>query len=141
MSDAAATHDPMTDHAPGEGIESYDLEVSGIVVVGVISTALVLGSALGVQALFRSYMAEDRTAKLTHATYNEAENLVAQQQTRLASARKIDAAKGVYAIPLARAGELVVREYAAPAAVEEEKSPPQASADGGQAPAGGDDAE
>ncbi|TWT36956.1 hypothetical protein KOR34_19010 [Posidoniimonas corsicana] len=111
MSDTA----PESVLPPAEsGVEADDLNTTTIVVVGLISTALVLASALGVKALYSAYINIDSAKKALVATASEADSLVQQQDSSLLGApHEIAGQPGVYSMRIDDAMKLVVKELSA----------------------------
>jgi hypothetical protein len=111
-------HAPPVTEAPHaeEGVEKDDLNNTAIVVVGLISTALVLASALGVKTLFSAYTAMDMDRKvysLSEKKYKANSLLDQQDSSLLGSPREMAGLPGVYSIPIDRAMKLVTEEVAA----------------------------
>ena len=112
MSEPASTSEP--------GIEMDDTDATSIVVIGLVSTVLVLCSALGVTALY-DYTANSiisgRQQEVTETSQYDyiwtANNLHAQEIMINGSPRVLDATKGVYSIPIDRAMGLVLKEMKA----------------------------
>ena len=101
-----------TTHPPAEsGVESDDLNNMTIVVVGLVSTALVLASALGIKTLFSTYVALDSEKKANIVKYTEAESVLIQQDESLYGApHEMPGKTGVYSLPINQAMDLVVKE-------------------------------
>lgn len=101
-----------TTHPPTEsGVEADDLNNMTIVVVGLVSTALVLASALGIKALFSTYVAMDSEKKANIVEYTEADTVLMEQDESLYGApREMAGKSGVYSLPINQAMDLVVEE-------------------------------
>ncbi|TWT78197.1 hypothetical protein Pla123a_09870 [Posidoniimonas polymericola] len=110
MSDDA----PQAALPPSEGgVEGDDLNTTTIVMVGLISTALVLASALGVQALYEAYVKIDSAAKAkTHQRTEEDSTIIAQDSSLMGPPHEIAGQPGVYSLPIDRAMNLVLAELA-----------------------------
>lgn len=95
------------------GVETDDLNNMTIVVVGLVSTALVLASALGVKALYDTYVAIDSARDTKVVASTPADETLRQQDAALGSARKIPGQTGVYSMPINDAMKQVVEELSA----------------------------
>ncbi|MEM6329760.1 MAG: hypothetical protein AAF790_05880 [Planctomycetota bacterium] len=99
---------------PEEGIEPDDLNTTMIVAIGLISTALVLASVLGLTALVGGFEAGEVERKVNQAVYGDAESAINEQRQALsAAARPNTNEPGVYSIPISHAKKLVVQELRA----------------------------
>ena len=93
------------------GVEGDDIGATTIVVVGLISTALVLASVLGVTALYDATVGSFQEERLVGVKYSETEDILTQHDNTLnGSPKVIDAEKGTYRIPIDLAMKLVVSE-------------------------------
>lgn len=93
------------------GVEEDDTDSMSIVLIGLVSTVLVLASALGVTAMFEWYKGKLVGEKVTAAVYSEAESALREQDLALkGAARKNDKLPGKYIIPINQAMSLVVSE-------------------------------
>lgn len=103
-----------TTHPPQEpGVESDDLHTTTIAMVGLISAALVLACALGVQALYETYVQIDRDAKYENPKYAASSvdtQIQAQRDTLYGSPRAVQGQSGVYTLPIDDAMALIVKE-------------------------------
>ncbi|MEM1303336.1 MAG: hypothetical protein AAGG46_00480 [Planctomycetota bacterium] len=109
MDDAAQQYAaPPTDEP---GVEMDDTDATTIVVIGLVSTILVVCSVLGVTALYDRWTTQLNAERVIGAAYSDSKNALAEQDNQLNGApREIDPTKGVYSIPIDRAMSLVVRE-------------------------------
>ncbi|MEM6799190.1 MAG: hypothetical protein AAF589_06720 [Planctomycetota bacterium] len=120
---------------PEEGIEPDDLDAKMIVAIGLISTALLVASVLGVTALVDRFESKQVSTKVYQAgpsiTYGNPDDVYTSQQQGLSGYDKALDSPGRYLIPIDRAKELVVKELSAPTG---SASPVGASAPGASAP-------
>ena len=87
-----------------------DVNTPAIALVGFISALLLFAMIILLEVMFYRIEARDRYEKDFSQPPAELTSLVQQQQARLAEYRWIDEKKGVVAIPIDRAMELVVAE-------------------------------
>ncbi len=87
-----------------------DVNTPVIALVGLISALLFFASIILLQVMFYRIEAQQRYEKDISQPPAELTALVQQQQARLAEYRWVDEKKGVVAIPIDRAMELVVAE-------------------------------
>ena len=87
-----------------------DVNTPVIAVVGFISALLFFATIILLQVIFYHVQAEQRYDKDINQPPVELSNLVHNQQARLAEYRWVDEKKGVVAIPIDRAMELVVAD-------------------------------
>jgi hypothetical protein len=80
------------------------------VVVGLVGAILLFVAIVFLQAIFRHAEDAELARKVTSAPAAELESLRAEQLGRLNGYRVVDPQKGVVAIPIDRAMELVARE-------------------------------
>ncbi len=92
--------------------EGGDPNTPMTVVVGLVGAILVFVAIVFLQALFHRAEEAELARKVTGAPAAEAEGLRAEQTARLNGYRVVDPGKGIVAIPIDRAMELVVRESA-----------------------------
>ena len=87
------------------------LNTSAIAIVGFLSAILVFACIVGLQALYAGYEAREFQSKVVQPASGEsAENLLAEQESKLVRYGWIDRAEGRVAIPIDRAMEMVTRE-------------------------------
>jgi hypothetical protein len=111
----ARTHDrwfPKT-HDGGPVMRQDDPNAAGIGLVAVLAGVTVIVVVLLLQAFFATAQRGETTRKALVASPAELARSRAEQRARLSSYRTMDPAKGVVAIPIERAIELVVQEAAA----------------------------
>lgn len=108
-----STAPPFDHRTHEEGVEGDDVNTTPIVVVGLISTALVLASALGVQALYESYASMLRQERVYDQPYDQAKAALNQQMAKLSRYRAPSGDRTAYSIPIQRAMTLVVEEQRA----------------------------
>jgi hypothetical protein len=87
-----------------------DVNTPVIAVVGFISALLLFAIIIFLQVMFYHVQAEQRYEKDLDQPPLELSNLVHNQEARLAEYRWVDQKKGVVAIPIDRAMELVVAD-------------------------------
>lgn len=93
------------------GIEMDDTDVTSIVVIGLVSTVLVLCSALGVTALYDHWTSQLSNKRVVQAEYTEAKLELDKQETMLhPTIPVVDPATGAHTIPIDHAKILVVKE-------------------------------
>jgi len=95
------------------GIEADDLNTPMIVAIGLISTALLLVSVLGVTWLVDYSQASEVEQKVYQVPYGSAKSVLNEQSQKLNEFKAIDASAGVYSIPIDVAKKLVVAELKA----------------------------
>ena len=87
-----------------------DVDAPLIAVLGFIGALLVFLLIIGLEVLFYSMERDERERKYIERAPAEFSQLQAQQMARLTEYRYLDPKKGVVAIPVDRAMELVVEE-------------------------------
>jgi len=92
--------------------ERDDLNVSKIAVAGIVGSLLVIAAILGAELLYNVHMERQIERKVLAAPSRSAE-VLADQRAKLEELRPLDREKGIIAIPIERAIELVVKESAA----------------------------
>lgn len=133
----------MSDHAPEAavapsegGVEADDLNTTTIVMVGLISTALVLASALGVQALYETFVKLDTAAKSAAHSATAADSVINDQNTSLMGApHEIAGQPGVYSLPIDLAMKSVVAEFGGEPSSDEAEEAPAGEASSEEGPA------
>ena len=98
-----------------------DINTKLVGAVGLVSVLAVVGSIVGIQALYNNFELSEQERKVVAIEAIDAKNLLAEQEAKLNRAGWIDREKGIVAIPIDRAMELVVRERKQP--LEGEESP------------------
>ena len=98
-----------------------DINTQLVAAVGLVSVLAVVGSIVGIQALYNNFELSEQDRKVVAIEAIDAKNLLAEQEAKLNRAGWIDREKGIVAIPIDRAMELVVRERKQP--LEGEESP------------------
>ncbi|HKQ59760.1 MAG TPA: hypothetical protein VJS92_00665 [Candidatus Polarisedimenticolaceae bacterium] len=78
--------------------------------VGTLSALLIVLSVLGLEVLYQVTAGSERQRKVVAASAEELERVRAEQLERLAGYRWVDRSKGVVAIPVDRAIELMLNE-------------------------------
>lgn len=111
MSEIAAEHAEQRTHE--EGVEADDVNSLSIAVVGLVSTALVLASALGVQALYNSYWDMLNQQRVVDTPYTAAQAALTEQENKLSRYRKPSGASTAYSVPIEEAMSIVVKEISA----------------------------
>ena len=87
-----------------------DVNTPAIAMVGLISALLFFASIILLEVMFYRMEAQQRYEKDVSQPFTELTNLVERQQAKLADYRWVDEKKGVVAIPIDRAMELVVAD-------------------------------
>ena len=87
-----------------------DMNTKLVAVVGLISVLAVIGSIVGIQVLYHNFEQSETERKVIAIEAVDAKNLLAEQEAKLKRAGWLDREKGVIAIPIQRAMELVVEE-------------------------------
>jgi hypothetical protein len=87
-----------------------DVRAGPIVIVGLVGAILLFVLIVGLQALFLHAEEEQTYDKVTSASDDGIRDLRARQLGALHGYRYVDRAKGVVAIPVERAMELLARE-------------------------------
>ena len=93
-----------------ESRDSDGLNTPVIAVVGFVSAVLTFALIVAVQVLFYQVSAAETDRKVIAVRADEADDMLAQQDARLARYGWVDRAKGRVTVPVERAMELVVRE-------------------------------
>ncbi len=83
---------------------------AGVAVVGGVGTVLLLVIVLGLQVLYYSMTEAEQARKESPVVSPALAADITQQRERLSGYRVVDPAKGIVAIPIDRAMDLVVRE-------------------------------
>lgn len=89
------------------------LDIPMIVTVSIVSTVLTIASVIGVQALYNSYADREIERKVTLAPTADADSKLAEQDAKLAKYGWVNREQGKVVIPIDRAMNLVVTDYAA----------------------------
>lgn len=110
------TEAALTQPQPEEGIEPDDLDTKSIVAVGLISTALLVASVLGVTALVDQFERVEVKSKVYEVetgslTYGDEAATVAQQQLELDGEAELADKPGVTLTPIDEVKKLVVEKY------------------------------
>lgn len=92
--------------------EQENLDIPMITTVGIVSVALTVASVIGVQALYYAYQGYEVDRKVTSLPTSEASSKLAEQDAKLARYAWADREKGKTVIPIERAMQLTVKEYA-----------------------------
>ena len=113
-----------------EKVERDELNTPAIVTVGIVASVAVFAIIVALQAWFAQAQRAEHQLKVVAPRSEELAGVVAEQQTQLHTYRWVDRQRGVVAIPIERAMELVAREQqgAATAARAAEPTPPAAPA-------------
>jgi hypothetical protein len=98
-----------------------DVNTPAIAMVGLISALLFFASIILLQVMFYRLETQQRYEKDVSQPFAELTTLVQRQQAKLAEYRWVDEKKGVVAIPIDRAMELVVANLSKPAEPAERK--------------------
>jgi len=93
--------------------ESDEQSVPFLVGIGVFSAAFFLAFAIAIVGLFRWWDLDQRENKIVAKTGNEVRILKADQAASLRSYRLLDRETGRVSIPIDRAMDLILEEYAA----------------------------
>jgi hypothetical protein len=92
-----------------------DVNTPAIAMVGLISALVFFASIILLEVMFYDMEAQQRYEKDVSQPFLELTTLVERQQAKLAEYRWVDEKKGVVAIPIDRAMELVVADLSKPA--------------------------
>jgi hypothetical protein len=87
-----------------------DVNTLAVAVVGIVGAIMVFVVIVGLQVWFYNLQEVETYKKVVSVQPQEYSSLVAEQEARLNSYRWIDRDKGIVAIPIERAAELVVHE-------------------------------
>ena len=90
--------------------DSDGLNTPVIAVVGFVSAVLTFALIIAVQVLYYHVSTAETDRKVIAVRAEEADDMLAQQDARLARYGWVDRAKGRITVPVERAMELVVRE-------------------------------
>jgi hypothetical protein len=88
----------------------YGIQLGKVVFVGLLGVILTIDVVVGLQALYYWQLDRVETTEELHQPPAKRAALLAAQEARLADYRMADAKKGIVAIPIGRAMELVVAE-------------------------------
>jgi hypothetical protein len=89
-------------------MNNYDVNVSMIIFVALLGAILTTSVVLGMQVLYYRYEAGVETSPKFSEPEVKLQKLQAEQRAQLTEYRLLDAKKGIVAIPIDRAMELVV---------------------------------
>ncbi|MEN1679757.1 MAG: hypothetical protein AAGJ46_09190 [Planctomycetota bacterium] len=135
MSDTPSKNDPNLARVPEGGVEDDDLDTGSIVTIGLISTALLIASVLGVTALvdrFENAEANTQAAEQEPLVvvqndggivYDTPDGVEAEQKMTLAEYTATDSG---FTIPIERAKMLVLKELKEAKAEEDGGDEPKA---------------
>ena len=84
-----------------------DINTKLVGAVGLVSVLAVVGSIVGIQTLYNNFELSEQERKVVAIEAIDAKNLLAEQEAKLNRAGWIDRAKGIVAIPIDRAMELL----------------------------------
>jgi hypothetical protein len=87
-----------------------DVNTLSVAVVGIVGAIMVFVVIVALQVWFYNLQEVETYKKVVSVPPQEYSSLVAEQETRLNSYRWIDREKGVVAVPIERAAELVVHD-------------------------------
>ena len=96
-------------------VQKDDLNTPLITTIGIVSAVLLFVIIVVLQAWFAQAQREEFRRKVVDVRATEAADAWAEQEGRLAGYRWVDRERGVVAIPIERAMELVAREHGAAA--------------------------
>ena len=92
----------------------YDVNIPRLILTCLLGAILTAVVVVGLQVLYYGYVAGLERSEEPGGPPRELEALLDGQKTRLAEYRVVDREKGIVAIPISRAMELVVSELSAP---------------------------
>ena len=92
--------------------EKDNFDIPMIATVGIVSTVLTAACVIGVQALYYSYELRETDRKVTTLPTADANSKLAEQDAKLAKYGWANREQGKVVIPIERAMDLVVDEYA-----------------------------
>jgi hypothetical protein len=90
-----------------------DTKVSSVFIAGLVGVLSVAALIVLLQVLYYQTLQREETAKVTNQHAEEAATVAAEEMARLKEYRWVDRQKGLAAIPIDRAMDLVVTELAA----------------------------
>jgi hypothetical protein len=86
-----------------------DINIGALVVIGVVSSLLILEIVVGLQAYFYKIEQQEYVEKTVNQPFWKLSDLTSRQQAELLGYRWVDREKGIVSIPIDRAMELVVQ--------------------------------
>lgn len=95
-------------------MDEYSVNTPSLILAGLLGTILTVAAILGLQVVYYQYTASLEASQGPGQPQAEMEALRDRQQAVLADYGVIDPEKGVVAIPIDRAMELVVNDLAQP---------------------------
>jgi len=105
-----------------------DVKTSTVALFGLIGAIITFALVVFVMVLYYRFAAQERFDKLISQAPAELSDVTANQQAKLAEYRWIDQSKGVVAIPISRAMNIVVAELLAEAGHKPPTAKPPATA-------------
>lgn len=87
-----------------------DVNTLAVAIVGIVGAIMVFVVVVALQVWFYNLQEVETYKKVVSVPPQEYSSLVAEQEARLNSYRWIDREKGIVAIPIERAAELVVQD-------------------------------
>lgn len=103
-----------------------NINAAAIAMVGFLGIIVVFAIVLILEVIYYRVAASQDEEKSINEPFVELDRMVATQQERLGQYRVVDRRQGIFAIPVDRAMELVVRQYQRPGAAETLPSIPAA---------------
>ena len=97
-------------------MNDYGVNTQKVVLAGLLGVILTVAAIMALQVLYYSHLSGVGTTQKFSKPSPKLEKLLSEHQERLAGYRHVDAKKGVVAIPIQRAMELVVVELSEPKA-------------------------
>ena len=88
----------------------YGIQIGRVFFVGLLGVILTVDVIVGLQALYYWQVDRTETAEELYQTPRKLNSLLDAQRTQLTDYRMMDAKKGIVAIPIGRAMDLVVAE-------------------------------
>lgn len=99
-----------TSHAAAETPRYDDLDTGKLALMGFVSAIVVFAAIVAAQAIYGHYVTQEILRKEIAVPDVQANDVLHQQQGKLAQYGWVDRSQGVVAIPIERAMELVVVE-------------------------------
>jgi hypothetical protein len=95
-------------------MNDYGVNTQKVVLAGLLGVILAVAAIMALQVLYYRYMSGVEATEKFSEPSPKLQKLLAEQEERLAEYRRVDAEKGIVAIPIERAMGLVVEELSGP---------------------------
>lgn len=104
-------------------MNQYGVNTQKVVLAGLLGVILTIAAIMALQVLYYRYLSDAQTTEESGRSSEKLEKSLADQQQKLTEYGIIDTEKGIVAVPIQRAMELVVAELSQPSAEENRHEP------------------